>query len=146
MTDLNHYVSGERAPGKSGRFADVFNPATGAAEKRVPLATTEEVGEVVAIAKAAWPAWAKTPPLLPFVAATGAAREAPSDGRPLAAFSRSRNTRLIAGQIDRSLQADRFEIQPARPYPDDYFETVEQAQRERDSGFERPLAATRQRI
>ena len=63
MIDLNHYVSGERVPGKSGRFADVFNPATGAVEKRVPLATTEEVGEVVAIAKAAWPAWAKTPPL-----------------------------------------------------------------------------------
>ena len=63
MTDLSHYVSGARVPGKSGRFADVFNPATGAAEKRVPLASTEEVGEVVAVAKAAWPAWAKTPPL-----------------------------------------------------------------------------------
>ena len=49
--------------GRSGRFADVFNPATGAAEKRVPLASAAEVGEVVAVAKAAWPAWAKTPPL-----------------------------------------------------------------------------------
>ena len=63
MTDLTHYVSGAHVPGKSGRFADVFNPATGVAEKRVPLASTEEVGEVVATAKAAWPAWAKTPPL-----------------------------------------------------------------------------------
>ena len=63
MTDLAHYVSGKRVPGKSGRFADVFDPATGVAEKRVPLASTEEVGEVVAAAKAAWPAWAKTPPL-----------------------------------------------------------------------------------
>ena len=50
-------------PGTSGRFADVFNPATGVAEKRVPLATTDEVSSVVASAKAAWPAWAKTPPL-----------------------------------------------------------------------------------
>ena len=41
MTDLTHFVSGERTPGKSGRFADVFNPATGAVEKRVPLATTD---------------------------------------------------------------------------------------------------------
>ena len=49
--------------GRSGRFADVFNPATGAVEKRVPLASAAEVGEVVAVAKAAWPAWAKTPPL-----------------------------------------------------------------------------------
>ena len=44
MTDLSHYVSGERVPGKSGRFADVFNPATGAAEKRVPLASDRRGG------------------------------------------------------------------------------------------------------
>jgi malonate-semialdehyde dehydrogenase (acetylating)/methylmalonate-semialdehyde dehydrogenase len=56
MIDLNHYVSGAPVPDQAGRFADVFNPATGAVEKRVPLATTEEVGEVVAVAKAAWPA------------------------------------------------------------------------------------------
>ena len=63
MTDLTHYISGKAAPGTSGRFADVFNPATGVAEKRVPLATKAEVDEVVAVARAAWPAWAKTPPL-----------------------------------------------------------------------------------
>ncbi len=63
MTDLSHYISGKRVPGKSGRFADVFNPATGTVESRVPLATTEEVGEVVAVAKAAWLVWSKTPPL-----------------------------------------------------------------------------------
>ena len=63
MTDLSHYVSGTRVPSTSGRFADVFNPATGVAEKRVPLATTDEVNEFVAVAKTAWPAWAKTPPL-----------------------------------------------------------------------------------
>jgi malonate-semialdehyde dehydrogenase (acetylating)/methylmalonate-semialdehyde dehydrogenase len=63
MTDLTHKVGGKAVPGTSGRFADVFNPATGLAEKRVPLATTDEVNAVVAVAKAAWPAWAKTPPL-----------------------------------------------------------------------------------
>jgi malonate-semialdehyde dehydrogenase (acetylating) / methylmalonate-semialdehyde dehydrogenase len=63
MTDLSHYVAGARVAGRSGRFADVFNPATGTAEKRVPLASADEVAEVVALAKAAWPAWAKTPPL-----------------------------------------------------------------------------------
>jgi len=63
MFDLSHYVSGTRVPGKPGRFAGVFNPATGVAEKQVPLATTDEVNEVVAVAKAAWPVWAKTPPL-----------------------------------------------------------------------------------
>jgi malonate-semialdehyde dehydrogenase (acetylating) / methylmalonate-semialdehyde dehydrogenase len=63
MPDLSHYVDGAPAAGRSGRFADVFNPATGAAEKRVPLASADEVAGVVAAAKAAWPAWAKTPPL-----------------------------------------------------------------------------------
>ena len=63
MTNLHHYVGGERIDGRSGRFAEVFNPATGLAEKQVPLATAEEVGEAVAVAQAAWPAWAKTPPL-----------------------------------------------------------------------------------
>ena len=63
MTDLTHYIGGKPVSGASGRFADVFNPATGASETRVPLATTGEVDAVVAAAKAAWPAWAKTPPL-----------------------------------------------------------------------------------
>lgn len=54
-------------------------------------------------------------------------------------FSRSGNTRVIAGHIGRSLGAEVFEIQPAQPYPEDYFQTVEQAHRERDSGFRPPL-------
>jgi flavodoxin len=84
--------------------------------------------------------------LLP-LAASADARAAPADGRTLVAwFSRSGNTRVIAWQIVRSLQADRFEIQPARPYPDDYFETAEQARQERDTGFEPPLAATVERM
>ncbi|SJM29077.1 Methylmalonate semialdehyde dehydrogenase (acylating) 2 (fragment) [Mesorhizobium delmotii] len=63
MTDLTHYFGGQSIPGRSRRFADVFNPATGIAEKRVPLASTEEVATIVADAKAAFPGWRKTPPL-----------------------------------------------------------------------------------
>ncbi|MEW9855254.1 flavodoxin [Novosphingobium rhizovicinum] len=55
-------------------------------------------------------------------------------------FTRSGNTKVIAGTIQRALGAELFEIRPARPYPEDYEETVAQATRERDSGFEPPLA------
>lgn len=74
----------------------------------------------------------------PFAAAADASQ--PREGRVLVAyFSRSGNTRVIAGQIGRSLGATVFEIEPAKPYPEDYFQTVEQARRERDSGFKPPL-------
>jgi hypothetical protein len=63
-----------------------------------------------------------------------------SDARILVAcFSRTGNTRVIAGQIGRALGADLFEIQPAEAYPEDYEATVSQAQRERDTGYEPPL-------
>ncbi|RYF97587.1 MAG: flavodoxin [Caulobacteraceae bacterium] len=63
-----------------------------------------------------------------------------SDGRTLVAyFTRSGNTRVIAKQLQRDLKADLFEIVPAQPYPEDYEQTVAQATRERDAGFEPPL-------
>ncbi len=63
-------------------------------------------------------------------------------GRTLVAyFSRSGNTRVIAGQIRRARGADQFEIAPAQAYPEDYFDTVEQAREERDSFYEPPLKA-----
>ncbi|MDM0014521.1 flavodoxin [Variovorax sp. J22P168] len=72
-----------------------------------------------------------------------------TDGRParpaapalVAYFSRSGNTRVVAGLIRRSLDADLFEIVPAAPYPDDYLKTVEQAHRERDRHIEPELKA-----
>ncbi|MEF3107644.1 flavodoxin [Raoultella sp. WB_B2P2-3] len=57
----------------------------------------------------------------------------------VAYFSRSGNTRVIAGIIHHSLQTDIFEIEPATPYPEDYFHTVEQAKAEHDSGLKPPL-------
>jgi flavodoxin len=72
-----------------------------------------------------------------------ALRAAATSGREtlVAYFSRSGNTRVIAGQIHRALKCDLFEIQPATPYPEDYEQTVDQARRERDSGYEPPLKA-----
>ena len=58
----------------------------------------------------------------------------------VAYMTRTGNTQVIAGQIRRALQADIFEITPRDAYPDDYEETVAQAHKERDSGYEPPLA------
>jgi flavodoxin len=60
----------------------------------------------------------------------------------VAYFTRSGNTRVIAGQLHRELKADLFEILPTAPYPEDYEQTVEQARRERDAGVRPPLKAT----
>ncbi|HEH2464584.1 TPA: flavodoxin [Klebsiella oxytoca] len=57
----------------------------------------------------------------------------------VAYFSRSGNTRVIAGVIHRSLNTDLFEIEPATPYPEDYFQTVEQAKNERERGVKPAL-------
>lgn len=57
----------------------------------------------------------------------------------VAYFSRSGNTRVVAGLIHRALGTDLFEIRPATPYPEDYVATVEQARQERDRGFEPAL-------
>jgi Flavodoxins len=72
---------------------------------------------------------------------TADSREARRAGsRTLVAyFSRSGNTRVVAGLIHRTLATDLFEIRPARPYPEDYLATVEQARQERDSGYEPAL-------
>ena len=60
----------------------------------------------------------------------------------VAYFSRSGNTRVVAGLLQRSLGANLFEILPAAPYPDDYLATVEQARQERDQGVKPALKAT----
>ncbi len=72
----------------------------------------------------------------------GRAVAGPSDARTLVAyFSRSGNTRVIAGLIHRSMPSDLFEIQPATDYPADYLETVATARRERDDGIKPALRA-----
>jgi flavodoxin len=60
----------------------------------------------------------------------------------VAYFSRTGNTRVIAGQIRRAHGAELFEIRPATPYPEDCEATVRQAEQERTTGDEPPLAAS----
>ena len=61
---LTHWINGKHVDGTSGRFSDVYNPATGEIAVEVPLATAAELGAAVAAAKAAFPDWAATPPLV----------------------------------------------------------------------------------
>src|SRR5215470_2861464 len=62
-TTLHHFVNGQAVPGTSGRFADVFNPATGEVSSRVPLANAAELDRAVQAAAAAFPAWSAVTPL-----------------------------------------------------------------------------------
>ncbi|QNI37273.1 CoA-acylating methylmalonate-semialdehyde dehydrogenase [Edaphobacter albus] len=63
LREITHWIGGQRVAGSSGRFGDVYNPATGQVHARVPLASRAELDGVVATAKAAFPAWAAQPPL-----------------------------------------------------------------------------------
>jgi malonate-semialdehyde dehydrogenase (acetylating)/methylmalonate-semialdehyde dehydrogenase len=62
MQELTHYINGQHVKGTSGRFSDVFNPATGEVQAKCPLASVEEMNTAVAAAQAAQPAWAATNP------------------------------------------------------------------------------------
>ena len=60
MSTIGHLING-RVVTEGGRKQEVYNPATGAAEKEVVLATKETVEEAIASAQAAYPAWRDTP-------------------------------------------------------------------------------------
>ena len=59
---IQHLIDGQLVAGGT-RSQDVFNPATGQAEKRVLLADKKTVEQAIASAQAAYPAWRATPPL-----------------------------------------------------------------------------------
>ncbi len=62
MQEILHLIGGKHVVGVSGRYADVFNPATGEVNKKVVLANSDEVSNAVEVAKKAQPAWAATNP------------------------------------------------------------------------------------
>ena len=59
---VGHLIAGKTVPGTSGRFGDVYDPATGQVTRQVAFANRQEVDAAVAAAAAAFPAWAATPP------------------------------------------------------------------------------------
>ncbi|WP_417676493.1 CoA-acylating methylmalonate-semialdehyde dehydrogenase [Pseudodonghicola sp.] len=62
MQELTHYINGVHVKGQSGRFADVFNPATGEVQAKLPLASAEELALAVSVAADAQIGWAATNP------------------------------------------------------------------------------------
>ena len=62
MRELNHFVAGTAKKGMSGRYGDVFDPATGEVQARVPFASRAEVRDAVEAAKKAFSEWSAVNP------------------------------------------------------------------------------------
>ena len=62
MSAVGHFIGGKHVEGRSGRFADVFEPMTGEVKAQVALASRAEVRDAVENAKAAQPTWGATNP------------------------------------------------------------------------------------
>ncbi len=60
---LGHFIGGALVAGASRRHGPVYNPATGETILKVSLATADETRGAIQAARAAFPAWAATPPL-----------------------------------------------------------------------------------
>jgi malonate-semialdehyde dehydrogenase (acetylating)/methylmalonate-semialdehyde dehydrogenase len=63
LTTIGNHIGGQPALATSPRRQPVFNPATGAISGEVVLSNAADVATAVAAAKAAFPAWAETPPI-----------------------------------------------------------------------------------
>ena len=63
LPTVSHFIGGQLVDGASGRYGDVYNPASGVLSRRVAFAGKAEVDQAVTAATAAAPPWAATPPL-----------------------------------------------------------------------------------
>src|SRR5262249_15200022 len=60
---IQNYIGGKAVAGTSGRRGKIFNPAIGEVVREGAFSTAADLDAAVAAAKAAFPAWAATPPL-----------------------------------------------------------------------------------
>lgn len=63
LNTITNLIDGKPQRSASTRSQPVYNPATGEAAATLPLSTAAELDAAVASAKAAFPAWADTPPM-----------------------------------------------------------------------------------
>jgi malonate-semialdehyde dehydrogenase (acetylating)/methylmalonate-semialdehyde dehydrogenase len=111
MRAIGHFMHGQPVPGLSGRFGDVFNPATGEVDGRVALGNDADLNAAVASAKRAQPDWAARNPqtrarvMMKFVALLNAQM------RPLAELMSREHGKTIAdsiGDLQRGLEVAEF--------------------------------------
>jgi malonate-semialdehyde dehydrogenase (acetylating)/methylmalonate-semialdehyde dehydrogenase len=62
VDSIGHWIDGAAVAGRSGREAEVFNPATGEVRAKVALASADEIAHAVEVAQRAQPAWAAVNP------------------------------------------------------------------------------------
>lgn len=60
---IPHFIGGATTQGSSGRFGEVYDPALGKLARRVALGSKSDVDRTVETAQAAFPSWAKMPPV-----------------------------------------------------------------------------------
>jgi malonate-semialdehyde dehydrogenase (acetylating)/methylmalonate-semialdehyde dehydrogenase len=59
VNTIDHWIGGKRSSGNSDRTSPVWNPATGAQQSQVRLASKADVDEAIAVAKAASQDWSQ---------------------------------------------------------------------------------------
>ncbi len=62
MRTIGHFINGALVAGASGRFGDIYNPATGEVQARVALASRAEMRQAVEIAQGAFHTWSAINP------------------------------------------------------------------------------------
>lgn len=61
METMKAFINGRYMESKTEKFMDIYDPSTGELIAKTPSCTKDEVEQAVAAAKAAYPAWKKTP-------------------------------------------------------------------------------------
>jgi malonate-semialdehyde dehydrogenase (acetylating)/methylmalonate-semialdehyde dehydrogenase len=63
MRTIPHFIGGKEVAGTSGRFSDVFNPATGEVQAKLALASKAELDNAAKVAAEAFKTWSAITPL-----------------------------------------------------------------------------------
>jgi malonate-semialdehyde dehydrogenase (acetylating)/methylmalonate-semialdehyde dehydrogenase len=111
MKELTHFIGGSHAPGTGGRFGDVFNPATGEVQAKVPFASREDLDAAVKAAQRVLPEWSGLNPQRRARVMFNFKALIEKNMEPLAQLLSSEHGKVIAdskGDIQRGLEVIEF--------------------------------------